>query len=195
MDCTHSAAVTELDAEEALAYSCNSYFAQVSARLSAQELVRGLRQAGLNAPSGLVGDEAVGRIDVPATQTELQLEALGDRGIEVTPLELLGAYRKLALQRRNGNSNELEPVFKGLEDSVAFGIARAASVEGMRIAGKTGTASSENSAHTHGLFVGYAPAEKPEIVAVVYLAQGRGLDAAGAAQPVFTEFAHEKREK
>lgn len=195
MDCTHSPAITELNAEEALAFSCNSYFAQVSPRLDALELVQEFRQAGLNAPTGLVNEEATGRIDQPADQTELQLEALGDRGIEVTPLELLEAYRKLALLKRGGNGGPYEPVFRGLDDSVAFGIAHAANVEGMSIAGKTGTASSQTTAHTHGFFAGYAPADKPEIVIVVFLAQGRGLDAAAVAQPVFAEFAREKQKE
>jgi penicillin-binding protein 2 len=195
MDCTHSPAITELNAEEALAYSCNSYFAQVSTRLDASELVQEFRQAGLNAPTGLVNEEAAGRIDQPADQTELQLEVLGDRGIEITPLELLEAYRKLALLKRSGNDGSYGPVFKGLEDSVAFGIAHAANVEGMSVAGKTGTASSQTTAHTHGFFAGYAPADKPEIVMVVFLAQGRGLDAAAIAQPVFAEFAREKQKQ
>jgi cell division protein FtsI/penicillin-binding protein 2 len=76
-----------------------------------------------------------------------------------------------------------------LEQSVGYGMAHAANVEGMKIAGKTGTAASRESAKTHGFFVGYAPAEKPEIVVVVYLERGNGGDAAGAARVVFVEFA------
>jgi cell division protein FtsI/penicillin-binding protein 2 len=59
----------------------------------------------------------------------------------------------------------------------------------MKIAGKTGTSVASNTQQTHGFFVGYAPAEKPEIAVVVFLAQGRGLDAAAVAQPVFSAFA------
>jgi len=55
----------------------------------------------------------------------------------------------------------------------------------VRIAGKTGTAASRDSARTHGLFVGYAPAERPEIVVVVYLERGNGGDAAGVARSLF----------
>ena len=114
-----------------------------------------------------------------------RLEALGDRGIEVTALELLGAYRKLALQKRSGATVGADAaVFAGLEESVAYGMAHAANVDGMKIAGKTGTAASRQSARTHGFFVGYAPAEKPEIVVVIYLEQGNGGDAAGVAHAV-----------
>ena len=192
MDCAHPASVTDLNAEEAIAYSCNSYFAEAATRMSGMELVQALRKAGFDSPSGLAKDEASGRIEMPRSRDDLQLEALGDRGIEVTALELLGAYRKLALSRRNGASGGAgvdATVFAGLEESVAYGMAHAAHVEGMKLAGKTGTAASRESVRTHGFFVGYAPAEKPEIVMVVYLERGNGGDAAGVARGVFEVFA------
>jgi cell division protein FtsI/penicillin-binding protein 2 len=193
MDCTHPASVTELDTSDAIAYSCNSYVAEASLRLTDAELVQLLRQAGLDSRSGLAKDEAIGHIDHPHNPEELQLEALGSRGIEVTPLELLEAFRKLALQQRSGKLGSAEPVFLGLRQSIAFGMAHAAQVDAIEVAGKTGTASSQESAQAHGLFVGYAPAENPEIALVVYLERGRGMDAAALAQPVFAEFSHEKR--
>ncbi len=189
MDCTHPAEVRQLDAAEAIAYSCNSYVAQVAPRLNGVELLELLRRAGFDTASGLVAQEAHGRIALPANLEELQLEALGYRGIEVTPLELLEAYRKLALRKRKEDLGVDAPIFSGLEGAVTFGMAHAASVDGMKIAGKTGTSVARNTQQTHGFFVGYAPAEKPEIAVVVFLAQGRGLDAAAIAQPVFSAFA------
>lgn len=189
LDCTHPADVRQLDAAEAIAYSCNSYVAQVASRLSGTELVELLRRAGFDTPSGLVAQETRGRIALPSNLEELQLEALGYRGVAVTPLELLEAYRKLALRIRQNDLGVDAPVFRGLEDSVAFGMAHAAWVDGMNVAGKTGTSVARNTQQTHGFFVGYAPAEKPEIAVVVFLAQGRGLDAAAIAQPVFSAFA------
>jgi cell division protein FtsI/penicillin-binding protein 2 len=187
MDCAHPTWVVDLDAEAAIAYSCNSYFSEVATRLSSAELVEALRRAGLDSPSGLVKEEARGHIEMPRDLDMLQLEALGARGIDATALELLGAYRKLALEKRSGASaGEIDAaVFAGLEQSVAYGMAHAADVEGMKIAGKTGTAASRESARTHGFFVGYAPAEKPEIAVVIYLERGNGGDAAGVARGVF----------
>jgi penicillin-binding protein 2 len=187
MDCAHPVSIVDLDAEEAIAYSCNSYFAEAAARLSAGELTGALRRAGMDSASGSVKDEASGKIEMPRDREMLQLEALGDRGIEVTALELLEAYRKLALRKRNGlrDTDADAPVFAGLEESVTFGMAHAANVDGVKIAGKTGTAASRESARTHGFFVGYAPAEKPEIVVVIYLEQGNGGDAAGVARGIF----------
>jgi len=189
MDCTHPAAAVNVNASEALAYSCNSYFAEVATRLTAEELVAELKRAGLDTPSGLVEQEATGLIAIPRTPEALQLEGLGDRGIAVTPLELLEAYRRLALERRSGKPENAKAVFAGLEESVGYGMAHAVNLNEMKIAGKTGTAASRESNWTHGFFVGYAPAETPEIAIVVYLAQGRGTDAAAVARTVLAEFA------
>jgi cell division protein FtsI/penicillin-binding protein 2 len=195
MDCTHPASITQLNADDAISYSCNSYVSQVARRLSESEVVEIFRRAGLDSPSNLTDKEISGRISRPKSQVELQLEALGDTGIETTALELLEAYRKLALRKRNGDIGPDGPVFDGLEHSVSYGMAHAANVDGMRIAGKTGTAASSNTAQTHGFFAGYAPADKPEIAIVVFVERGRGMDAAALAQPVLAEFARRAQRK
>jgi cell division protein FtsI/penicillin-binding protein 2 len=195
LDCTHPISISELNADDAIAYSCNSYFAQVSIRLSGAELVQAFRRAGFDSPSSLVDNDATGNIRTPSSPDQIQLAALGDQGIEVTPLELLAAYRKLALRKRNGDIGKYTPIFDGLQHSVGYGMARAGRVDDMKVAGKTGTAASRNNPRTHGFFVGYAPAEKPEIAVVVFVQQGRGLDAAGLAQIVFKEYAQENRTK
>ena len=72
----------------------------------------------------------------------------------------------------------------GLRDSASFGMAGAASLGGVPIAGKTGTASAESGGATHGWFIGLAPAEAPRVVVAVYLPSGRGSDAAQVAATV-----------
>jgi cell division protein FtsI/penicillin-binding protein 2 len=189
MDCSHTTDVAELDADDAIAYSCNSYVAEVALRLDEGELLGAWRKAGLDSVTRLANSESAGRIDRPANQAQLQLMALGERGIEVTPLELLEAYRKLAAGKRAGTISASGAVFDGLEHAVAYGTAHAAFVDDMKVVGKTGTAAAANNPATHGLFVGYAPADRPEIAVVVYLKQGRGADAAMLARAVFLEYA------
>ncbi len=195
LDCTHPISISELNADDAIAYSCNSYFAQVSIRLSSAELVQAFRRAGFDSPSSLVDNDATGNIRTPSNRAQIQMAALGDQGIEVTPLELLAAYRKLALRKRNGDIGIYSPIFDGLQHSVEYGMAHAGNIDDMKVAGKTGTAASRTNPRTHGFFVGYAPAEKPEIAVVVFVQQGRGLDAAAIAQSVFKEYAQENRTK
>jgi penicillin-binding protein 2 len=194
MDCTHSSAIASLDATDAIAYSCNTYFSSMALRMTASDLAETFHRAGFTSPTGLVSGEAIGHIAPPQSQSHLQLQALGDWGIEVTPLELLFAYRRLALQKLEaqepGNTKPaiVNPVFEGLERSVLYGAAHAAQPTGISAAGKTGTASGVNKPGSHGFFVGYAPAEKPEIVLLVYVEHGRGTDAAAVAAPVFTSY-------
>ena len=194
MDCSHPEEVTQLDASEAIAYSCNSYVAQAAVRFNADEIVQLYRRLGFDSASGLSEGEATGRVARSSTRDEMELEALGHWGVEVTPLELLEAYRRLALRVRRGSVAEADaPVLAGMESSVAFGMGHAAFVDGIKIAGKTGTSEAPGRQQTHGFFVGYAPVEKPEIVVMVYVERGRGTDAAGLAQPVLAAFAKHLR--
>jgi cell division protein FtsI/penicillin-binding protein 2 len=188
LDCAHSLAVSELDADDAIAYSCNSYVAEVALRMSANDLAQTLRRAELDSPTGLVKSESTGQIEPARDREQIQLQALGQRGIDVSLLELLEAYRKLALARQSTDAKSVQAVYEGLEHSVTYGMGHAAYVEGMKIAGKTGTATEFNNPHTHGIFVGYAPADRPEIAMMVYLQGGRGLDAAGIAKPIFAAY-------
>ena len=194
MDCTHPEDLTQLDAREAIAFSCNSYVAQAAVRFETDEVVQLYRRLGFDSASGMKDGEASGKILRAGTREEMELEALGHWGVEVTPLELLEAYRQLALRVRRGGVAEADaPVLAGLEGSVEFGMGHAAHVDGMKIAGKTGTAEAPGKPQTHGFFVAYAPAEKPEIAMMVYVERGRGGDAAAAAQPVLAAFERQPR--
>ncbi len=111
----------------AIAYSCNSYFASVATLLKHDELARMLRRTGFTSQTHLVPNEAVGTLTEAREEPQLQLQALGEWGIEVTPLELLMAYRNLALQKlRTPDTGSAAPVFDGLERSVRYGMAHAA---------------------------------------------------------------------
>lgn len=190
MDCSHPVSVTSLDAPDAIAYSCNTYFSTVATRLKPDELADVYKRAGFTSPTGFAADEASGRISTANEPAQLQLQALGEWGIEATPLELLNAYLKLARQRQQaGASGSAAPVFDGLERAVKYGVAHGAQPVGITAAGKTGTAAGARTPASHGFFVGYSPADKPEIVVMVYLEHGRGMDAAAIAGPIFTAYA------
>ena len=190
MNCSHSPSITNLDAAEAIAFSCNSYFAAIATRLNASELTEIFQRAGFASLTGFAQNEAeaAGRIASAKTPAQLQLQSMGSWGIEVTPLALLRAYRTLALKRQSDSSGPASAVFVGLENSVRYGMAQAAQPTGVSAAGKTGTAADPKTGQTHGFFAGYSPADKPEIVLVIYLEHGRGRDAAAIAAPIFTSY-------
>ncbi len=179
--CTHPLA-PPFDAREALTWSCNSYFAAVARSLQPGELGQLLRPTGLLGPTGLSPQEAVAEFREPDSLDSQHLALLGVDGVRVTPLELAAAYRWLALElAAHSDSDAAQVVRAGLEDSASFGMAGQASLGGVAVLGKTGTAEGASSSRTHGWFVGLAPADDPQVVIAVFLPAGRGADAAHLA--------------
>lgn len=192
-DCTHPDLKQPLDPAMALAYSCNSYFTALATRITPSELRDEFLRYGFGSPSGLVPNEATGGVTKANTEPELQMEAIGEWGLQATPLQLLRAYQKLA-QLSQKHDRKLAPVFAGLEGSVSFGMGHLAQPDGpMKVAGKTGTSLVEEGNWRHGWFAGYAPADKPVIALVVFLEKGNGpVDAAGIARKLFAAYATER---
>lgn len=191
MDCTHPASREAFDARRALAWSCNNWFATMAKRLEPGELRKAFGRAGFSSPTGLAQSETTGKIREVSTPEELQLEAIGADYIQITPLELAAAYRRLALLRRETEAaKKYTAVFQGLEDSVAYGTAHEAQVpELLPSAGKTGTAGS-GKGWTHAWFAGYWPAADPVVVVIVFLERGRGgADAAPLARDIVAFYA------
>jgi len=179
--CSHPVA-PPFDARAALAWSCNSYFAEVARTLRPGELAPLLRATGLLSATGLARGEALAELREPRSTEEMQLGVLGVENIRVTPLELAWAYRRLT-NELVAHSGDIASgtVRAGLADSVESGMAQPARQKMISVAGKTGTAESAGSPQTHGWFAGFAPADRPRVVIVVYLSSGRGMDAAHIA--------------
>jgi cell division protein FtsI/penicillin-binding protein 2 len=191
LDCPHPDTHHPLDPVEALAYSCNSYFTSVAIRLSPQQLHNAFIADGFASRTGLAQKEASGSVALASTPEQLQLQAIGEWGVKITPLELLRAYRNLAVLGDKNGDAELRLILSGLEGSTTYGMARLAQPESsVRVAGKTGTSRAEEGAWTHAWFAGWAPAEKPKIVVVVFFEKGTGgVDAATAARAIFAAYA------
>lgn len=191
-----------LDLTRAIEVSCNVYFMALGERLGLARLAAGLAELGLTQPTGLVPGERSGWSADPAwaarrmgetTKWEIPVGA-GHGPLEVTLLELAVAYGKFAA-RLNAPSSRVPDAVRaeidaGLRHVVAAadGTGHRAFVEGLEIAGKTGSAepfpfgaqASEDArpsdfAKDNGWFVGYAPASAPtRLVAVLVLGSGPG---------------------
>jgi len=197
LDCPHPDTAEPLGPAAALAYSCNSYFTRVAIRLTPAQLRDSFVRAGFSSLTGLQPNEASGTVALAQSPEELQLQAIGEWGVSVTPLELVHAYRNLALLSQNKDDVKLASlVFEGLQQSVSYGMARAAQpASPMKVAGKTGTAPADEGPWTHGWFAGYAPAENPEIVLVVFLEKGHGSDTAALARQILAAFAQSRESR
>ena len=179
-----------MDARQALTWSCNTYFAALAGALAPGQLRAPLAPTGLLSQTGLAPAEAIAVFHDPQTPDATRLALLGVDGVLVTPLELATAYRWLAVRLaaphpegtgRPPASAAAQVVRDGLQDSASFGMAGAASLGGVPIAGKTGTASPASGGQSHGWFVGLAPSDAPHAIIVVYLPAGHGADAARVA--------------
>jgi cell division protein FtsI/penicillin-binding protein 2 len=179
--CSHPP-VDPMDARQALAWSCNTYFAAVARTLAPGDLHRLLASSGLLGQTGLAPAEAAAVFRDPRTPDESALTLLGVDGIRITPLELASAYRWLALQlAAHPNSAAAQVVSTGLADSASFGIAAPADRGGVPVAGKTGTANLGPGTPSHGWFAGLVPAGHPIAVIAIYLPAGHGANAAEIA--------------
>lgn len=185
-----------VNAITALAYSCNDYFTTMSARLQPRDLEQEFLRAGLASRSAFTSASTVGEVGLSNTREQLQLQAIGEQNVRTTPLELLAAYRQLALRRLNADADPAEKiVLLGLDAATDYGMARMAQPRGpIRVAGKTGTAMSDEGLWTHGWFVGFTPADRPEIAIVVFLERGAGpVDAAPIARDIFAVYLYGRR--
>lgn len=187
LDCSHPPELNNFSAQEALAFSCNSYFVNAATRLEPGQLERRFMELGFTLPSGLLPGEGQGRVTAARSVAARQLLAIGVAGIEITPMELSAAYLKLA--RASPETPARKIVMAGLRAATDYGLALGAKPEGLSVAGKTGTALDPRGNSTHAWFAGFAPGEKPEIVVVVFVGRGRGsVEAASLAHRIFEAY-------
>jgi cell division protein FtsI/penicillin-binding protein 2 len=217
--CSHPPAVEPFALAPALANSCNYFFAALSTRLTATSLAHGYAMFGFGSPAeGLGVESSPGQVRIGDGAAAKARAALGEGTVWVTPAQLLLAYSaigtrgavfrlrkpssgknnaRLLIRRVKLRSEVFAVLAEGLEECVRAGTGQGAAVEGVRVAGKTGTAAALNRPGvTHAWFVGYAPAEEPEIALVVFLERGTGArDAAPLAGKILRHYFTSKGRK
>jgi cell division protein FtsI/penicillin-binding protein 2 len=182
LECAHPQSGVAFSADDALAYSCNTYFAGLANRLTPTQATAILQSYGLGEPSRYFTMEPSSELRSPTGMEQKQLFILGLAGVAVTPAQVAVGYRRLALKLAGSNTAPvLQVVDAGMTHSVQYGMAHDADVPGLQIAGKTGTASDQGQAWTNGWFAGIARERTAEIVVVIYLPRGNGADAARLA--------------
>jgi len=187
LNCVHPQTPVPMNAARALAYSCNGAVAHFALRFAADELPQALIRFGFTSQSGILRSaEATGVVQLGTVGPTCQLQALGEEGVAVTPLELLLAYSRLAERLKDA---KYAAVREGLEGAVEFGTAQAAQVAGLKVAGKTGSIVLRSGSPA-AWFAGFAPSRDPK-TAVVVLTAGRsgGTDAAPIAAELLKRYA------
>jgi len=203
----------DLDLVHAIAFSCNLYFLSLGDVVSPETTYRGLVELGFGTRTGInLPGEVSGRVRPPdglgryyligntdaAVATPLQvityLSALVNGGNVWVPAvtrsaDEIAAFRP-RLARRVDVSRAAPIIAKGMRDAATYGTAVPAAIEGHEVMGKTGTGALLGAPwETHGWFLGFAPADHPEIAVVVFLYRGMGgEDAAPVARSVFRAY-------
>jgi peptidoglycan glycosyltransferase len=188
---------------EALTISCNTAFAQLGIDLG-EDRVREMAEAfGLNdegfeiplqvEPSGIgeieseaaLGQTSIGQRDVRMTplQAAMVAAAVANDGTLMRPY-LVDQVRAPDLSVLDETDPEVfsEPVDEDVANQltemmlsvVENGSGRAAQIPGVQVAGKTGTAQVREDVPDHNWFIGFAPADDPQIAVAVFVANGGG---------------------
>ena len=137
LECVHVRNAGPLDAVEALAASCNFWFAVMARRLGPDGLLKALRQVGLVAQRA-------------PSEEQVCLQALGLSHVSASPLTLARAYASLL------QAGPPTLVLQGMRAAVERGTAQRASSTAVWIAGKTGTAPGGLPGSSAGWFGGWA---------------------------------------
>jgi penicillin-binding protein A len=202
--CSHPPPDAPFTLASALSNSCNYFFSALSLRLTSTQLAHWFAVFGFGSPVEGVGQGVAGNVRVGGIAREKALAALGEQTVLVTPAQLLLAYSAIAtrgpvlrlwptlaggkgspkvVRRIKLRPGTFELLNAALVDCVQSGMGHEAAVPGVPVAGKTGTATAlDGTRTTHAWFVGFAPADNPEIALVIFLKRGTGArDAAPLA--------------
>ncbi|KXL52752.1 penicillin-binding protein A [Anaerotignum neopropionicum] len=208
--CYNKKAHGTVDLKQALTVSCNGYFAQMATEFGASKLGEVMKRVGIETPLGFELAYSKNKIGLNpnATQSELVETAIGQGQTAVTPLYMAMLAAAIAnegimmqpyivdhIQYTNGKVGKYTVPKKltkicttaeatALKDMmvsvVENGTGSAASIKGVTVAGKTGTAENATG-NDHSWFVGFAPAEDPKVAVAVLI---ENSNAYGSATPI-----------
>ncbi len=186
---------------DALTISCNTAFAQLGVTLG-EDTVRdmaagfGINGEGFSMPLA-VSPSQLGDIE---SEAALAQSSIGQRDVRVTPMQaamiasciandgqLMAPYLVSELQGPDLSTLEEaspevfgEPISADVANGlttmmvsvVENGSGTAAQIEGIEVAGKTGTAEVSEGVNPHTWFIGFAPANDPQVAVAVFVANG-----------------------
>jgi membrane peptidoglycan carboxypeptidase len=186
-----------IDLTDALAYSNNSYFQNVSGQVGFDKMVGYAREMGLGEKTGInYANEYAGRVplyktgyavnhmgshgddfEVTAIQLATLVSAMSNGGKLVTPhvprtVDENSQFKTEVRRKVNIDSEAWRRMLPGMIGAVNYGSGRKAYRPEQTVAGKTGTCIGQGS--WLGLFTSYAPVVNPRLAVVVIT---RGADA------------------
>ncbi len=202
-----------VDINQAFPYSCNVFFGTVGLKTGVARMLEFADMFALGYKTGIdLPGEKSGYLPSKREIDPLNL-SIGQGPILATPLQLLSLVSTIAnggniwkpyivkeIISPDGknikeflptirktvhiSSESMEIIRRGLKNVTLFGTGGQARVNGIEVAGKTGTvqrAHRELEMETHGFFACYAPADNPQISLVVFLDSASSSESAAIA--------------
>lgn len=197
--------------------SCNIPIAELAVKLGNKRILEMAEKFGFNQafeipqettpstyPRGLTADQVgvagFGQGDVRATplQMAMVVAGLANDGVVMNPWmvdRILGD--KLSVLQEFDSSefgrvleaSEASAITDAMVASVNSGAAQGARIDGIDVAGKTGTAENGDTGPYTLWFTGFAPADNPEIVVAVVVEDGGGMDQSGSGDEIASPIA------
>lgn len=192
---------------EALRLSCNIPMAQLAVELGDQTILEMAEKFGFNQafetplesavssyPRGLDDAQTAltgygqGQVTSTALQVAMISAGLANDGLVMKPRLVdavigndLSTVREYADEEfgRATEADVADEVTASMVASVANGAAQGARIDGIDVAGKTGTAENDDEPHTLW-FTGFAPADNPQIAVAVVVENGGGMGKSGS---------------
>lgn len=201
--CYNNKAHGTVDIHDAMAQSCNCYFAEIGKRIGGENLRKVADRLFANSSIGfdMPSSQSSVVIDKNSSESELVETSIGQGKTVVTPMYMAtlvsavanggimkkpyivdhienyeGEVLKTTIPETIGEVmtyEEATALRDMMIDVVNEGTGTAAALKGYQVAGKTGTAENE-SGIDHSWFVGFAPAENPEVAVAVILENAEG---------------------
>ncbi|MDQ4122042.1 MAG: penicillin-binding transpeptidase domain-containing protein [Acidobacteriota bacterium] len=194
-----------LTLNEAVAISQNDFFERLGERVGADKLIAYARRFGLGRRTGVnLPGEIAGNLPRKGSQVDAGLLAKYGQDVKATPLQLAVMISALAnkglLVRPFASQPENPPhylpklmasresvlqIVGGMRTAVEKGTGKGAFNASFTVAGKTGTAETDDAAT--GLFASFAPLDNPRFVVVVAVKEPKanGLMAAEIAGKIY----------
>ncbi|HQR34162.1 MAG TPA: SpoIID/LytB domain-containing protein [Blastocatellia bacterium] len=212
--CSHPRSNSPFNLAQALAYSCNDYFAHVGERLSEGTFNATLGGFGFGQKTGIAASEATGSL--PRGEWRVQTALGDDDKFLVTPIQLMAAYVALVngghlyrpaqtsdaafapieMARLNITAAHRTALIEGMRGAVKYGTAAKTELGKLPdyVFGKTGTSTASNGFRTQGWFAGFAADKRPtgvpapeqvKLGVLVFLKRAHGSQAAEMAKAIF----------
>jgi len=191
----------------ALRLSCNVPFAELGRELGEERLSEYTTAFGFGTAHEIPMIATPSRFPVGMDEAQLMLSSFGQHDVRVTPLQIAMMSAAIAnggnlmqptlLDRIVAPDlaiiDDPEPVLLSqpiarstaaeltalMVDGVANGVASNARIEGVDVAGKTGTAENGSTEPYTLWFTGFAPADNPQVAIAVVIEDGGGLGQSG----------------